>query len=785
MASTARRGKTKIKPPRKHGQAFSAEKTWAELANNIREIQNHDASNLSFEENYRFAYNMVLHKEGRMLYEGVKKLVAENLDMMAREKVIPAFPTGSINDPMHESQEGDIFLKALRGVWDDHVSNMIKLGQILKYMDRVHTKTDKVPEIWDAGLHLFLKHIIRPPIQQHIVSAVLNQIQFERDGYSINRFPVKGCVDVLLSLDIDDAGVTVYKRDLEPAFLRESEAFYKAEGVKLLESCDAPEFLRRVESRFESEDSRTHHYLSSQTAPPLRQILQDNLLTPHLSTVISFPNSGLDNMIDTEKTDDLARLYRLFVMVPIGLPCLKKSLKDSIARRGTEINRTSLGNDGGDLDIGEDAGSLKRKGKGKARPAGGGGAEKLTLALKWVQDVLDLRDKFVAVWQMAFNSDREVESALNEAFESFVNSNDKAPEFISLFIDDNLKKGLKGKTDSEVEAVLDKTITVFRFLTDKDVFERYYKGHLAKRLLQGRSVSDDAERGMLAKLKVECGYQFTQKLEGMFHDMKLSGDTMQAYRAHLAKTTPPSIDLSVTVVTQTFWPMSHSPSPCVLSAEMEKACKSFEQFYLSRHSGRRLTWQPSLGNADVRVAFKAKTIELNVSTFALIILLQFQDLEDDGFLTFTELQEATRIDDNDLQRHLQSLACAKYKVLKKHPPGREVERDDSFSFNADFTSTLLKIKIGTISSKVESGEERKETRDRIDEERRHQTEACIVRIMKDRKHMKHNDLINEVTRQLSGRFQPDPLNIKKRIEGLIEREYLERCPDRKSYNYSA
>lgn len=85
--------------------------------------------------------------------------------------------------------------------------------------------------------------------------------------------------------------------------------------------------------------------------------------------------------------------------------------------------------------------------------------------------------------------------------------------------------------------MLDKTITVFRYLTDKDVFERYYKAHLAKRLLLGRSVSDDAERGMLAKLKVECGYQFTQKLEGMFHDMRLSSDTMEAYRDFLAKTT--------------------------------------------------------------------------------------------------------------------------------------------------------------------------------------------------------------------------------------------------------
>lgn len=114
--------------------------------------------------------------------------------------------------------------------------------------------------------------------------------------------------------------------------------------------------------------------------------------------------------------------------------------------------------------------------------------------------------------------------------------------------------------------------------------------------------------------------------------------------------------------------------------------------------------------------------------------------------------------------------------------------DDSFSFNHDFSAPLQRIKIGTVSAKVETSDERQETRDRVDEERRHQTDvcfslfcssaffsfgciyhkACIVRVMKDRKHMSHNDLINEVTRQLAGRFQPDPLNIKKRIENLIE-----------------
>ena len=62
------------------------------------------------------------------------------------------------------------------------------------------------------------------------------------------------------------------------------------------------------------------------------------------------------------------------------------------------------------------------------------------------------------------------------------------------------------------------------------VFENFYKQHLAKRLLSGRSVSEDSERAMITKLKAECGYQFTAKLEGMFSDMKLSKEFMEKYK---------------------------------------------------------------------------------------------------------------------------------------------------------------------------------------------------------------------------------------------------------------
>ena len=54
----------------------------------------------------------------------------------------------------------------------------------------------------------------------------------------------------------------------------------------------------------------------------------------------------------------------------------------------------------------------------------------------------------------------------------------QSPEYLSLYIDDKLKKGVKGLTEAEVEALLDKYMVMFRFLQEKDVFEKYYKQHL-------------------------------------------------------------------------------------------------------------------------------------------------------------------------------------------------------------------------------------------------------------------------------------------------------------------
>lgn len=75
---------------------------------------------------------------------------------------------------------------------------------------------------------------------------------------------------------------------------------------------------------------------------------------------------------------------------------------------------------------------------------------------------------------------------MNAAFAEFLNSFEKMPEYLSLYVDKLLRQDFKGATEEEMESKLDKLIAVFRHLHYKDAFERFFRQHLAKRLLYGR-----------------------------------------------------------------------------------------------------------------------------------------------------------------------------------------------------------------------------------------------------------------------------------------------------------
>ncbi|EPS72233.1 hypothetical protein M569_02525, partial [Genlisea aurea] len=293
---------------------------------------------------------------------------------------------------------------------------------------------------------------------------------------------------------------------------------------------------------------------------------------------------------------------------------------------------------------------------------------------------------------------------------------------------------------------------------------------LARRLLFDKSANDDHERSILTKLKQQCGGQFTSKMEGMVTDLTLARENQTHFEEYLSHNpnASPGIDLTVTVLTTGFWP-SYKSFDLNLPAEMVKCVEVFREFYQTKTKHRRLTWIYSLGTCNINGKFESKTIELVVTTYQAAALLLFNASEK---LSYNEIMSELNLSDDDVVRLLHSLSCAKYKILNKEPSAKTISPTDVFEFNGKFTDKMRRIKIP-----LPLVDEKKKVMEDVDKDRRYAIDASIVRIMKSRKVLGYQQLVLECMEQLGRMFKPDVKAIKKRIEDLITRDYLEREKD--------
>ena len=105
---------------------------------------------------------------------------------------------------------------------------------------------------------------------------------------------------------------------------------------------------------------------------------------------------------------------------------------------------------------------------------------------------------------------------------------------------------------------------------------------------------------------------------------------------------------------------------------MAKYQEIFKKFYHGKYSGRKLQWQPNLGHAVLKAQFRPGEKELKVSTFQTLVLVHFNGTSEPT--SFEDLKESTNIEEGELKRTLQSLACGKARVLHKSPKGKEINR---------------------------------------------------------------------------------------------------------------
>ncbi|KAH6905870.1 Cullin-4B [Coprinopsis sp. MPI-PUGE-AT-0042] len=683
---------------------------------------------------------VTVHDAGAELYSAVETQLERALIML--EKHVTAHDAGG------ERKWIGFFVKCCS--WFE--AKITLLQSLLTYLDRAYVAkhSTTVTSIKETAYSLFAKRVFTRKVHELIESSISTWLQFERENENaaVERPDVAELVSHLIAH-------RQYHTMFEAHYIEATHNFYQEESQAIGESLkDDPKALfDRIESRIKQEVERTRLLLPVGSWTSALETTEGALVGPHAKSLAA---SLVPLLLKSRDIETLGRMYSRYARVK-ELKTLQQAFRDHLQ---SEVKSIVTERDSDDEMV-ERLLALKKLADEAAEKA-------------FVTSVPTPSDSGPSTSAAASETkaDKDFGYALSDAFTQGFRSRRKKPaEMLARHLDKQLRKGQKDMKDAEYKVELCRVLPLYRYTEDRDVFRAFYQRMLARRLLLSKAASDDIEKWMLEELKTRYDPEFGEGPQ-MFLDMNLSQEEMRKFHEKEEDST----NFNAMVLKESAWPFSRSKVTVNLPHQMQEQITKFQDYYYaSGKEGRLLYWDP-------RPRFNEGPKELSVSLYQTLVLLQFNEFDE---IPFKDIAEQTNIEDAELRRTLQSLACGKKKVLKKVPPGRDVNDGDVFTFNADFSDPHHRVHINSIQEKV-SAEETKRTEISIETDRVHTLEAAIVRLMKGRKEMSYQQLSMASVEAVKNHFNPDRDLIKKTIDSLVEREYMERSEeDRNKFKYVA
>ena len=539
-----------------------------------------------------------------------------------------------------------------------------------------------------------------------VMDAVLKLVEKQRNGETIDQLQVKAIVDSFVSLGLDEhdstkATLDVYRLHFEMPFLKDTKQYYDNESKRFVAENSVVEYMKKAETRLDEEKERVGLYLHQDIMKKLMDTCNEALITSHSILL----RDEFQNLLDNERTDDLARMYKLLARIKDGLDPLRQRFENHVRKAGLAAVE-------------------------KVATQGENFEPKV-----YVDALLEVHGKYQSLVNSAFTGESEFVRSLDNACKEFVNRNlickassTKSPELLAKYTDQLLKKGAKAADESELEELLVQIMVVFKYIEDKDVFQKFYSRMLAKRLVHTSSVSDDAETSMISKLKEACGYEYTNKLQRMFQDVQISKDLNTSYKEFEDKinedsSSKRSLDSTFQILGTGFWPLNAPNTPFAPPTDIAKAIESFSRFYDNKHNGRKLTWLWQLCKGELRanyIKMGKVPYTFQVSTYQMAVLLLFNDAEK---VSYAEMAELTSLNDETLETAIGILLKARVLLASGDDakPGPGV----SYTLNQNFKNKKVKINLN-ISVKSEQKVEAEDTHKTIEEDRKLLLQVCPV-----------------------------------------------------------
>lgn len=717
---------------------FTLDEVWPQLVEGIEQILvrlDKSVTNEKWMLMYSGVYNLCISRHEKELYDAFKTWITKHCQDLYRQ--------------MAEYRKVDL-LQAYLKIWSQYTTGIQFVHKIFDYLHRYWVPKNKqqhgAEEITVLALNTWREKLFNK-LKDHVLDALLDQITRERKGEKIDHSMMRAIVNSYVRMGTNkNQPLEVYKTDFEKQFIQKTREFYQLESSEFLRSNGCALYMSKVDERIAEEEQRIKNYLDSSTLQELTTACDDTLIAAHKDTF----QTDFRSFLESDRQTDAARMYKLLQRLKDGLDYIRKVLKEYTL-------------DKGELEVQNGASLLPNHAELRKSPDVVAGF--LKLHQRCMQLVVD-----------CFSKNESFTKAVEEAFTTVVNKQIgvfQMAEILAFYCDFVLRGQIK-LSDEEMEKVFDSISKLFSFLSDKDLFHAFYRRGLSRRLLGGKT-NEDAERSLIARFKEEYGAYFTSKLEGMINDMNASDTIKNRFSTEVDEARLGGIGMDVQVLNQQNWPITKSEGDqIVLPKELVDCQKEFDKFYTKTTQNRKLTWVYASSNALVQVKYGKVKFELQCSTYQACIMLLFNNT---GTISFKDIKTALGLAEEDLATCIEPLCGiqAKFKVLNKDGEDNTVAYSDTFSWNDDLPKAKppRRIPIPPTSGRANRAQSR-ETNTQVLEERKYKIDAAIVRIMKARRRLHLNDLTSEVIQQLSKYFKPDPKMIRKCIESLIDREYLDR-----------
>lgn len=696
-----------------------------------------------------------------------------------------------------KQRDNESFVQYYIRSWQRYLIGSKRLNDVMDYLNRYWVTKERssghrdVYDIFSLCLLSWRDYKFHPNLSI-LMNEIMEQIQFNRQGVAttIKDLDIAIKSFVLLGFDANDLkkqNLSVYINDFEKRFLTDTHNFYALESAHYINANGVVNYINKALQRID-EEMKNLEDLNDHTRKPLNDVLNNVLIQDHQEKI----RNELPNLLDQERYDDIKKVNILLKRVPLTLPPLLEVFQKYIENQGAEEivqfkkkadEEFNLLNESYLSSINN---SANKSSKVKVKKPIGSIDPNL-----YIKSLLKVYKQYKTVVQVSFDNNAAFTKALDSASQKFINYNiiatptsrskSKTPELLAKYCDEYLR----GKSDMNIDEI----ITIFKFLEDKESFEIWYRRCLSKRLLFNNSSPEDEENEelIIQRLKTANSVEYTNKITNMFNDIRVSKNLGVAYKDLVSKKSIDSKecvgDLEPKILDTASWGsiFRNNNESFILPAELIPTEELFTRLYKERHNGRQLNWVWNRSKIEIKanISKPGKPPYLfTVSLFQYAILSCFQ--EEDS-LSAAYLLEKTALPAEVFKNHM--VPFIKNKLIIQNPSGEKnlLKSTTMFTIVTEYTSKKLKVNFSAVKQ-VDARTEDKETNEEIERRKHELLKAGIVRIMKARKHLKHENLITEVY-QIIDRFKPTVSEIKKAIEVLLDEQYLARDDDGTGYNY--